>query len=59
MRRDFEAMEAELAVLRELAERVRDHEREPCGGTVNRMRDALRAVDRASGLDSAAWMEAR
>lgn len=47
--------EAELNALRMLAESVRDHERDPCGGNVTRMRDALRTVDAAQGRKPGEW----
>jgi hypothetical protein len=55
MRRDVAAMDREIAALRTLAEAVREHEREPNGGNVNRMRDALRTVDVAQGRKPAEW----
>jgi hypothetical protein len=50
-------LETEIAALRRLADAVRDEERNPCGSTVESMRDALRDVDGAQGRKSE-WMDA-
>jgi hypothetical protein len=44
-----------MAVLRRLADAVREEERNPCGSTVHSMRAALRDVDVEQGKDSD-WM---
>lgn len=51
------ALLRELAALRLLADAVREEEREPCGGTVHRMREALRDADAAQGRPSSQWMD--